>query len=232
VRTDAASIDQERVTTRLGAELGTSAITRIDLVSGVSWAALRNVLLIPLTPCCICPGCHYQPRRFWRQPVCYPPPNKRGWSYLLCAESSPDCEFLDRKGHPIHGAISVKLIVPSSPYVHITLKRFMKIAHIPRYDELTQSHMIVNIIAHWTFFEAATKGKLTLMGFPLGTACLLCNAAAEIGPLVNENTRENTRLNHTLPLGVGYHWADVEFVNFWPKRRPSRLRTKLRKEAE
>jgi hypothetical protein len=125
-----------------------------------------------------------------------------------------------------------KLNALLSPYIHITLERFMKIAHMPPYDELTQSHMIVNSIAHWTFFEAATEGQLTLMGFPLGTACLLCNAAAEIGPLVNENTRENTSLNHTLPLGVGYHWADVEFVNFWLKRRPSRLRTKLRKEVE
>jgi hypothetical protein len=138
-----------------------------------------------------------------------PPPNKRGWSYLLCAESSPDCEFLDCKGNPI-GAILVKLNMPSSPYVHITLERFMKIAHIPPYDELTQSHMIVNGIAHWTFCKTATKGQLTSMGSPLGTALLFCKAAAEIWPLVNENTSENTSSNHTLPLGVGYHQVSME----------------------
>jgi hypothetical protein len=86
----------------------------------------------------------------------------------------------------------------------------MKIAHIPMYDELTQSHMIVNGIAHWTFFETTTKGQLTSMGFPLGTARFLCNAAAEIGPLVNKNTSKNTSSKYTLPLGVGYHWANME----------------------
>jgi hypothetical protein len=90
---------------------------------------------------------------------------------------------------------------------NISLERFMKFAHIPPYDELTQSHMIVNGIAHWSFFLMATEAQLTTKGFPLGTACLLCNTAAEIGPIVNENGPSELS---SLQLGVGYHRADME----------------------
>ncbi|PLW17835.1 hypothetical protein PCANC_15567 [Puccinia coronata f. sp. avenae] len=42
-----------------------------------------------------------------------------------------------------------------TPYEHMTLEEFLRLAHIPQYDELTQAHLI---------------------------ACLLCNTAAEINP--------------------------------------------------
>jgi hypothetical protein len=80
-------------------------------------------------------------------------------------------------------------------------KRFMKSAHIPPYDELTQSHMIVNRIAHWSFFLMAMEAQLTTKGFPLGTARLLCNAAAKIGPIVNKNGPSN--------------WAEVTIELIW-----------------
>ncbi|PLW42870.1 hypothetical protein PCASD_07218 [Puccinia coronata f. sp. avenae] len=172
-----------RVTTRLVAPLGTSAITPIDLDAIPSHASSRANPFVT-------------------------PPNKRGRSYSLRAQSSPDCEFLDGSGRPI-GAITDNSKAPSSPY-HITLERFMKIAHIPTYDELAQSHMIVNGIAHWTFFETATEGQLTSMGFPLGSARLLCNAAVAISPLVNENTSKKSGSIYDIPLGVGSHWADME----------------------
>ncbi|PLW04444.1 hypothetical protein PCASD_26541, partial [Puccinia coronata f. sp. avenae] len=69
-----------------------------------------------------------------------------------------------------------------TPYEHMTLEEFLRLAHIPQYDKLTQAHLIVNSISHWTYFRMATEAQLTRMGFPCGTACLLCNTAAEINP--------------------------------------------------
>ncbi|PLW34457.1 hypothetical protein PCASD_15168 [Puccinia coronata f. sp. avenae] len=106
--------------------------------------------------------------------------------------SFPDCEFLDLcTGRTKAAYCTLDHLGDEITNNNISLERFMKFAHIPPYDELTQSHMIVNGIAHWSFFLMATEAQLTTKGFPLGTACLLCNAAAKIGPIVNKNGPSN-----------------------------------------
>ncbi|PLW24038.1 hypothetical protein PCASD_14509 [Puccinia coronata f. sp. avenae] len=79
---------------------------------------------------------------------------------------------------------------PKSPteIEHIDLKAFLKVAYIPANNELTQAHMIINHIDHWSYFKTATEGKLTRKGFPIGTARLLCDVAAHIKPYQKEAT--------------------------------------------
>ncbi|PLW49990.1 hypothetical protein PCASD_01334 [Puccinia coronata f. sp. avenae] len=74
------------------------------------------------------------------------------------------------------------------PYKHIDLKAFLKVVYIPAKNELTQSHMIINDIDHWSYFKTATEGQLTQKGFPIGTVQLLYNAAAHIQPYQKEAT--------------------------------------------
>jgi hypothetical protein len=80
------------------------------------------------------------------------------------------------------------MLEDATPYKHINLQAFLKVVYIPADDELTQAHMIINRIDHWSYFKMTTEAQLTQKGFPIGTARLLCNAAAHIQPYKKEAT--------------------------------------------
>jgi hypothetical protein len=107
--------------------------------------------------------------------------------------------------------LSNKMLEDATLYEHISLEGFMKITHIPTYKELTQAHMIINGIFHWSFFKTATK-----MGFPLGTAFLLCNTATKIQPYLQESTGSpfgpppQGSQHSSLPMGVGTYCDEIE----------------------
>jgi hypothetical protein len=84
--------------------------------------------------------------------------------------------------------LSLRLTEDAIPYKHINLQAFLKVAYIPANDELTQAHMIINRIGHWSYFKTTTEAQLTEKGFPIGTARLLCNTAAHIQPYEKEAT--------------------------------------------
>ncbi|PLW50298.1 hypothetical protein PCASD_01660 [Puccinia coronata f. sp. avenae] len=101
-----------------------------------------------------------------------PPPHQTGHLYVLRHNND---------GHLSYPEASQ----PKSP---TEIEAFLKVAYIPANNELTQAHMIINHIDHWSYFKTATEGKLTRKGFPIGTARLLCDAAAHIQPYQKEAT--------------------------------------------
>ncbi|PLW09433.1 hypothetical protein PCASD_21026 [Puccinia coronata f. sp. avenae] len=179
--------EKERVTAGISEELGQSAMHPIEVDSIASGTTQNGNMFVT------------------------PPNHARSYTLRPPAtnpRSFPDCEFLDCcTGRTIAAYRTLDHLGNEFTNENISLERFMKFAHIPPSDELTQSLMIVNGIAHWSFFLTATEAQLTTKGFPLGTARLLCNAAAKIGPIVNEN---GTSEFSSLQLGVGYHRADME----------------------
>ncbi|PLW20223.1 hypothetical protein PCASD_18323 [Puccinia coronata f. sp. avenae] len=163
--------EKEQVTPGIGKELGKSAIHPIEVDSIASGTTHNGNMFVT-------------PPNHTRSYTLRPP--------AVNPRSSPDCEFLDLcTGRTKAAYRTLDHLGNEITNNNISLERFMKFAHIPPYDELTQSHMIVNGIAHWSFFLMAKEAQLTTKGFPLGTACLLCNAAAEIGLIVNKNGPSN-----------------------------------------
>jgi hypothetical protein len=100
-----------------------------------------------------------------------------------------EIEVLDGTGHVIANLTNT-MLDDARPYKHIDLKAFLKVVYIPANNELTQAHMIINHIDHWSYFKTATEGQLTRKGFPIGTARLLCDAAAHIQPYQKEATMD------------------------------------------
>ncbi|KNZ59950.1 hypothetical protein VP01_1639g17 [Puccinia sorghi] len=53
-------------------------------------------------------------------------------------------------------------------------KPFLRVFHIPRNNNQTQSHLIFHGITHWIFFRSSTEQSMLDLGFKVGVACLLC----------------------------------------------------------
>ncbi|WAR52313.1 hypothetical protein PtB15_1B754 [Puccinia triticina] len=60
----------------------------------------------------------------------------------------------------------------------VPFERFLDVAGIHSKDSGTQRRLSAHGIINWTFFRSASEQALIDLGFPIGTACLLCEGVA------------------------------------------------------
>jgi hypothetical protein len=57
---------------------------------------------------------------------------------------------------------------------------FLDTYHINGNNQVTRARLKIHGITHWTFFLKSSEDKLTKLGFPLGTTCLLCEVVCQM----------------------------------------------------